>query len=126
MENLFSIVENPRSQVLNEKKLKFFTSKITTWDQFSMHEASYRSLSTEEKTAFLKRYYVELNSRYYDKETGNFCYLLSADVYFWLVCVMIFYTLILIIIVLKIFLSLVEVANNCLFQLQLVNLFLTP
>ena len=72
-----------------------------------MHEPSYKSLNTEEKTALLKRYYVELDSRYYGKETGNFCSLLSADVYFWLVCVMIFYKLILVINVLKIFLSLI-------------------
>ena len=82
-------------------------SEITIWNYFSMHEPSYKSLNTEEKTALLKRYYVELDSRYYGKETGNFCSLLSADVYFWLVCVMIFYKLILVINVLKIFLSLI-------------------
>ena len=106
MENLLSLVENLHLQVLDEKKLKFFTSIITIWDHFPMREASYKSLSTEEKTALLKRYYVELDSRYYGKETGYFCSLLSADVYFWLVCVMTFYMLILVIIVLKIFLSL--------------------
>ena len=82
-------------------------SKITIWDYLPMREPSYKSLNTEEKTALLKRYYVELDSRYYGKETGNFCSLLSADVYFWLVCVMIFYKLILVINVLKIFLSLI-------------------
>ena len=91
-----------------------------------MYEGSYKSLNTEEKTAFLERYYPELDSRYYGNETGNFCSLLSADVYFWLACVMIFYTLILVIVALKIFLSLVQVANNCLFQLQLINLLLMP
>ena len=82
-------------------------SKITIWDYLPMREPSYKSLNTEEKTAFLKRYYVELDSRYYGKETVNFCSLLSADVYFWLVCAMIFYKLILVINVLKIFLSLI-------------------
>ena len=56
MENLLSLVENLHLQVLDEKKLKFFTSIITIWDHFPMYEASYKSLSTEEKTALLKRY----------------------------------------------------------------------
>ena len=60
MENLLSLVENPRAQVLDEEKLKFFTSKISIWDHFSMHEVSYNSLSTEEKAALLKRYHLEL------------------------------------------------------------------
>ena len=45
-----------------------------------MYEGSYKSLNTEEKTAFLERYYPELDSRYYGNETGNFCSLLSAEV----------------------------------------------
>lgn len=48
--------------------------------------------------------YDELDTRYYSKETGNICSLLSADAIFWLVCVLIFYALILGIIVVKIFL----------------------
>lgn len=59
--------------MLDEEKLKFFTSKISIWDHFSMHESSYKSLSTEEKTALLKRYYIELGSKYYGKESGNLC-----------------------------------------------------
>ena len=51
----------------------------------SMHEASYKSVSVDEKSALLKRYYIELDSKYYGgkKETDNFFSLLSEDVYFW-------------------------------------------
>ena len=67
-----------------------------------MHESSYKLLSTDEKTSLLKNFYVELNSKYHGKETSNLCFLLSEDAYFWLDFVMIFYTLILVIIALKI------------------------
>ena len=66
-----------------------------------MHKSSYKLLSTVEKTSLLKRYHVELDSKYYGKETSNLCSLLSEDVYFWLAFVMIFYSLILFIFVLK-------------------------
>lgn len=103
MENL---VENPQPTVTGEEKLKFFTTKNPIWDHFSMHEASLKSFIVEKKSALLKRYHVELDLKYYGgkKEAGNLCSLLSEGVYFWLVFVMIFYTLILVIIVLKIFL----------------------
>ena len=99
MENLLNLVENPQPQVIDEEKIRFFTTKISIWDYFSMHEASYKSLSVEEKSAILKRYYVELDLKYCGgkKETDNLFSLLSEDVYFWLVFVMIFYTLILVI-----------------------------
>ena len=96
----------PHRQVLDEEKLKFFSSKISIWDHFSMDGASHKSLSTEEKTALVKRYYVESECKYYCKERSNFCSLLSPDIYFWLVSVIIFYMLILVIIVPKIFLLL--------------------
>ena len=107
MENPLNLTENPQPQVTDNEKLKFFTRKISIWDHFSIHEASYKLLSVEEKSALLKRYYVELDSKYYGgkKKTGNLCSFLSEDVYFWLVFVMIFYTLILAIIVLKIILT---------------------
>ena len=43
----------PHRQVLDEEKLKFFSSKISIWDHFSMDGASHKSLSTEEKTALV-------------------------------------------------------------------------
>ena len=102
MENLLSLVENPCPQVLDEEKLKFSTSKILIWDYFSMHKFSDKSLNTEEKTALLKWYYVELDSRYYGKKTSNFCSLLPTYIYFCLVSVIIFSNLIWVLIVLKI------------------------
>ena len=41
LENLLSLVKNPCPQVLDEKKIKFFTSRISIWDHFLTHEASY-------------------------------------------------------------------------------------
>ena len=46
---------------------------------------SYKLLSIDDKSALLKRYYVELDSKYYDIETGNLCSMLFEDVYFWFV-----------------------------------------
>lgn len=84
MENLLSLVENLQATVIDEEKLKLFTTKISVWDHFSKHKASYKLLSVEEKSALLKRYYVELNLNYYGGkiETGKLCSLLSEDVYF--------------------------------------------
>ena len=74
VENLLSLVENPQPNMTDEEKLKFFITKISIWDHFSLHEAPYKSLSMEEKSAVLKRYYVELDLKYYGgkKETCKF------------------------------------------------------
>ena len=44
MEHLLTLVENSEPQVIDQEKLKFFTTKISIWDHFSMHEASYKCL----------------------------------------------------------------------------------
>ena len=74
--------EDPRPQVIDEEKLKVFTLKISIWNHFSMLETSYHSLSKEEKTSLLKRYYADLDAKYY----GKFYSLSSEDclIFFWL------------------------------------------
>lgn len=73
MENLLDLVENPNLQVIDEAKLNFFCN------HFSIYEAIYKSLSVEEKSVLLKRYYVELDSKFHgDKKrqvTFLVCYL---------------------------------------------------
>ena len=78
--------EDTRPQVIDEEKLKVFTLKISTWNHFSMLETSYQSLSKEEKTNLLKRYYAGLDAKYYGKEPGKFYSLSSEDclIVFWL------------------------------------------
>ena len=72
-----------------------------------MHESSYNLLNTDEKSLLHKKYYIELDSKYYGKEIGNLCSLLPEDICFSLAFVMIVYTLIQVIIVLKIVLTIV-------------------
>ena len=76
-----------------------------------MYESSYNLLNTDEKSLLHKKYYIELDSKYYGKEIGNLCSLLPEDVCFSLAFVMLLfcyvYTLILVIIVLKIVLTIV-------------------
>ena len=86
MGNLLRLVQNLHSQVIDENKLKYFTSKISMWNHISMLQTSYQSLNVEEKTALLKRYYTNLNAKYYGKEPGKFYSLPSEDclIFYWL------------------------------------------
>ena len=54
MKILLGLVENSLPQVIDEEKLRLFTTKIYIYDHFSMDEASYKLLSVEEKSALLK------------------------------------------------------------------------
>ena len=56
MEVLLGLVENSLPQVIDEEKLRLFTTKIYIYDHFSTHEASYKLLSVEEKSSLLKRF----------------------------------------------------------------------
>lgn len=53
--------------MIDEEKLKFFVSKVSIWDYFSMIEPSYKSLSVEEKRSLPNKYYSELDDRYFGK-----------------------------------------------------------
>ena len=71
------MLEDPRSSVLatDEEKLKFFSSKVSIWDHFSISENSYKSFSVEERKSMLNRYYSELHQKYYGP--GNFIFCLG-------------------------------------------------
>ena len=46
MDKFLSLLEKPQPEVtIGEKKLKFFISKVTIWDYFSISEQSYKSSS---------------------------------------------------------------------------------
>ena len=72
------MLEDPRSSVLatDEEKLKFFNSKVSIWDHFSISENSYKSFSVEERKSMLSRYYSELYQKYYGP--GNFIFCLGS------------------------------------------------
>ena len=53
MKKYLSMLEGPRSSALaiDEKKLKFFNSKVSIWYHFSISENSYKSSSVRKKRA---------------------------------------------------------------------------
>ena len=76
MDRFLSLLKKPQQKVRNEEKLKFCALNVSMWDYFSMAESSYKSLTVEEKTSLLNKYYSELDDRYYGK-TGNLIFILS-------------------------------------------------
>ena len=50
--------------MIDVEKLKFFASKVSIWDYFSMAESRWKSLSIEEQTSLLNKCYSELDDRY--------------------------------------------------------------
>ena len=71
MEKLLSLLEKPEPEaIIDEKKLKYFISKIPVLGYFSITERDYKSSSVEVKTSLLNRYYKELYQNNYG--SGNF------------------------------------------------------
>ena len=71
MDRYPSLLEKPQQEVImEEKKLKYFISKVSVRDYFSISEQAYKSSSVDEKTSMLNRYYRELYQKYYG--SGNF------------------------------------------------------
>ena len=66
MDRCLSLLEKPQQKVIIEKKkLKYFISKVSFWDYFSITEQANKSSSVKEKTSLLNRYYKELCQKYY-------------------------------------------------------------
>lgn len=86
MENFLRLVGNSQTQVIDEERLKFFTSQVFIWDHFSMHKSSYQSLSVDEKTAPPRECYSDLDMKFYGKEPGKIFYLFSEDLRFIFAC----------------------------------------
>lgn len=56
IESLLSLVENSPPEVIDEEKAEIFYNKTFDLGPFSMHGASNKSLSVDEKSALLKIY----------------------------------------------------------------------
>ena len=64
MENFLRIVEQDSAEdQTDEDRLKLFTSKIKIRDYFSISQQKVSSLSLEERTSMLKKYYHDLSSK---------------------------------------------------------------
>lgn len=79
MDQFLRLVENPRPQVIDEERLKFFISKISIWDHFSIQQSSYLAMDVDEKTTLLKKYYSDLDLKYFGKETDKSFFLFSDE-----------------------------------------------
>ena len=71
MDRFLRLLEKSQPEaIIDEEKLKSFTSKVSIWDHSSITEQAYKSSGVEEKTSLLNRYYRELYRKYY--WSGNF------------------------------------------------------
>ena len=67
MNKFLRLLEKPQPEVVtDEKKLKYFISKVSIWDYFSLTEQAYKYSLVEKKTNVLNRYYRELYQKYYE------------------------------------------------------------
>ena len=83
MENsLRTVEENSAEEGINKDRLKYFTTKIKIWDCFNISQQNFISLSTDERSSMLKRYYHNLNSRYLAAGKSFFLYF-SSFFAFW-------------------------------------------
>ena len=65
MDRCLSLLEKPQQKVIiEEKKLKYFISKVSFWDYFSITEQANKSSSVKEKTSLLNRYYKQLYQKF--------------------------------------------------------------
>ena len=76
MEKYLNILEAPRQQqeeTVDEEKVRFINSKISTWDYFGVPQATYLGYTNEEKSRMLIEYYNKLVSRYYGQVNFFVC-----------------------------------------------------
>ena len=77
MEKLLAIIA-PTAQAdeveMDPEKLKFFNSKLKVWDFAKISSSKFQNLLFDDKSSILKRYYVDMLSRYADgKDKIIFC-----------------------------------------------------
>ena len=80
MEKLLQIVEapiQPNEVEMNPKKLKFFNSKLKVWDFAEISSSKFQNLLFDDKSSILKKYYVDMLSRYADGK-GKIIFCLSS------------------------------------------------
>ena len=76
MEKFLLFVE-PAAQAdeleMDPEKLKFFNSKLKVWDFPKISLSKFQSLSFDDKSNLLKKYYVEMLARYTEGKDEIFC-----------------------------------------------------
>lgn len=65
MEALLSIVEPKQEVEIDQDKLKYMVSQKSIWGFFGITSSQYSLLSSDEKTAMLKKYYIKNLSTFY-------------------------------------------------------------
>ena len=60
------------------KKMKYFISKVSIWDYFSLTEQDYKYSLVKEKANFLNRYYRELYQKHYEPRNFYLFFILSG------------------------------------------------
>ena len=67
MDKLLQIAEpttQPDAVEIDHEKLKFFNSKLKIWDFAKISSSELQSLSFDEKSSLLKKYYIEMLAKY--------------------------------------------------------------
>ena len=69
MEQFLRIVEEPSSSASTEvsidaDRLKFFNSKMKTWDYAKISADDFHKLSSDYRSSILKNYYLDLSAKY--------------------------------------------------------------
>ena len=85
MDQLIQIIEAPISSddvKMDPGKLKFFSSKLKIWDYAKITASEFQNLSYDDKANVLKKYYIDICSRY---SSG------SGKSFFFFVCVFLFF-----------------------------------
>ena len=85
MDQLIQIIEAPISSddiKMDPGKLKFFSSKLKIWDYAKITASEFQNLSYDDKANVLKKYYIDICSRY---SSG------SGKSLFFFVCVFLFF-----------------------------------
>ena len=65
MEKLLAFITptaQPDEVEMDSEKLKFFNIKLKVWDFAKISPSEFRSLSFDDKSLLLKKYYVEMSS----------------------------------------------------------------
>ena len=74
METFRQIVESTAQTDENAEKLNFFNSMLKVWDFAKISSSEFQSLSFDNKSSLLKKYYVEMLAKYTKcKEKPFFC-----------------------------------------------------
>ena len=71
MEKFLQIVQTPTQPAeveMDPERLKFFNSKLKVWDFAKISVSEFRNLPFDDKWSILKKYYVDMLSKYFDSK----------------------------------------------------------